>query len=96
MSSLRPRQLSRASLMVVFDKCESSLAGLQNARGFESNTLYFDPWHGKHSVSHVPSRSISGENYLFLFDFYYLILFLCYFYLIFIIFRQGSDPGGAG
>ena len=35
-SSLRPRQLSRASLMVVLEKCESSLAGLQNARGFES------------------------------------------------------------
>ena len=80
-----------ASLMVELEKCASSLADLHNARGFESKylSLHFDPWHGKHSVSHVPSCSFSGENYLFLshsFQFYYfhfvslLLLFDFYYF----------------
>ena len=33
-------------------------------------TLCFNFWCGKHSVSHLPSCSFRGENYLFLFDLY--------------------------
>ena len=42
------------------------------------NTLHFDLCHDKHSVSHMPSFAFRGENYLFLFDFYYYCFFITF------------------
>lgn len=61
--------VSFALLMVGIEKRGSSLVDLHNVCVVSSsNILYLDLPHDKLYVSHVPSCSFLGENYLFLSD----------------------------
>jgi len=87
--------VSFASLMVILKKMWKLSRWLAQCTWFQvvKNTLSFDLWHGKHSVSHVPSCSSilkvkTTHQYFYYFHFIFIIfiwfvlfvLFLFHFY----------------